>query len=682
MAILFFAIQILLYIFFFRKKTSYRAFLSKMKNPASLSTISLFLGYGFILSFQLLQKQDLSETSRTPSLFTLLFGIILVLLAHYFQTEHFWKKGIKFIKRLENKFGITHLQLVALAASLFWTSVASYSAGYDPQMKYPLIAVFTWVYAIWLAFAGGWQGSLSFKKKITKKTVLITGGLILGAFIVRIINVSHIPIVLSGDEAGSGLKALDILSGDLNNIFGIGWYSFPALHLFFQTLPLFFFGQTTFALRLSSVIVGALTVGAVYLFVKTLFNERTALFSALFLMGLHFHNNFSRIGLNNIWDGLWFVVVLGLLWYGWEKENRNAFLLAGFSLGISQYFYVGVRSLFVIIAIWVFIVGYLNKEKLKRNIPNLALMGFVTAVVFYPLASFFIKYPDQFIAPMQRVSIFGTWMETTTQATGQPAWQLVLNEIKLSFLGFTHNPLRFWYEPGVPILRPWPATLFFVGAASILYKPRDSRTLLIVVWLMISGLLGGLSESAPAAQRYVSAAPALAILVGYGLNIFATSLENIWKNHTHIITAISMLIILLLSADELRFYFYEHIPNSHFSGFNGMVAHHLADYLEEKPSEYEVFFFGTPNMGYESIPSLPFLTPHITGTTIMCPWEAEEESLSDGEYLIFVFLPECEPDLATVKEYYPSGELSIEKDSRYETLYTLYEVSPETEYSK
>ena len=56
-------------------------------------------------------------------------------------------------------------------------------------------------------------------------------------------------------------------------------------------------------------------------------------------MAFHFHIHFSRIGLNNIWDPLVMVLVWGLLWMGWQENDRRAFGLAGLTLGAGFYLY-------------------------------------------------------------------------------------------------------------------------------------------------------------------------------------------------------------------------------------------------------------------------------------------------------------------------------------------------------
>src|SRR3972149_2232348 len=72
-------------------------------------------------------------------------------------------------------------------------------------------------------------------------------------------------------------------------------------------------------------------------------------------------------------------------------------------------------------------------------------------------------------------------------------------------------------------------------------------------------------------------------------------------------------LVAVLALDDLRFYYIESTRTSDFGGDNGMVAQRLAEHLRYEPASAHVAFFGTPRMGYYSIPSLQYLVPQIAG---------------------------------------------------------------------
>lgn len=205
-------------------------------------------------------------------------------------------------------------------------------------MKKSVLAISLWVIAILLVVLGSiW---LHFPKSLTinKREISTFGLLVIIAGIIRWVGIDNVPVVLSGDEASSGLSAVNFIEGNMDNIFRVGWYSFPAFHNWIQSIPIRIFGQTVLGLRFTSIHIGSITVGGVYLIGKILFNQRVGLYAAVFLAAYHFHHHFSRIGLNNIWDAFWFLLVLGILWFGWHQDKRWAFVFSGLALGFAQFF--------------------------------------------------------------------------------------------------------------------------------------------------------------------------------------------------------------------------------------------------------------------------------------------------------------------------------------------------------
>jgi hypothetical protein len=100
--------------------------------------------------------------------------------------------------------------------------------------------------------------------------LLILAGAILLGLSLRLWNLGTIPFVLSGDEASQGLEAVSVVNGEIRNPFSTGWYSVPTMVFFLFSLPIRFFGQTAFAIRLPAAILGALTIPLVFLLVRHL----------------------------------------------------------------------------------------------------------------------------------------------------------------------------------------------------------------------------------------------------------------------------------------------------------------------------------------------------------------------------------------------------------------------------
>ena len=570
-------------------------------------------------------------------------------------------------------FGIKGWQKICLAVSVCLAVMVAATAGSSPLMPNPYLTTLAWLGAIILAIIGGWKNTVS-PQRLNKWDVILFLVFTFTAFVIRFVNIAGNPNVLTGDEASSGLSAVEFVQGRMNNIFTIGWYSFPSFFNFLQSLSIRLLGQTTAALRVPSVLAGAITVGAVYLFGRQIFNRWTGVFAALFLLAFHYHNHFSRIGLNNIWDGLWFTAVLGLVWYGWEKEDRLSFLFGGLFLGLSQYFYVSSRALLGLVPLSLLILALVDRKGAGKRLADILLMMLVFLVVIMPLLFYYLRYPLEYNAPMQRFSIFSNWMGLRMEQTGWSPPRIVLDQIGLSAEGLINRPLNGpWYEPMTPLLRPISAFLFLMGLLALSLKWRSRRTFILILWVGVIVLVGALSENTPAAQRYIAIAPAIALTIGFGLAELGRLLGKIRPVYTNWILVALLTTMIVFGVDELRFYYYNYAPQAELGGDNGLVVQKLADYLQTKDSSWQVAFFGFPRMGYFSYSTLPYLAPQITGVDMNAPWGSPENPALASEHMIFVFLPEHLEDLKAVQADYPNGSLHEEK-YKDRTLYWMYEV--------
>ncbi len=567
--------------------------------------------------------------------------------------------------------GVRDGQVIYVIASFLIGTVGALSIDFGPLLRAPLTNISIWLGSILLILLGTWRSDGA---RLPGGRAMLWGlALSVVAFALRGIATTTIPVALTGDEASMGISALAFIDGEANNPFTIGWFSFPALFYWMESLSIRLFGQTAVALRLPAALAGALTVGGVYLLGRAMFGRLTGTLAAIFLAGFHFHIHFSRLGLNNIWDGLAFVITLGALWYGWQKDQRAYFLLAGFWLGLAQYLYVSSRILFVVIPIWAGLGIFTDWERFKKNWGHLLSLGAMTLVIVAPLAWYFSQNPQEFMAPLTRVRLTPEWIAGAAQSSGQAPWMVVANQVWLALKGFTHEPLRAWYIPGTPLLRPAAGTLFILGLLLLLMRPKDNRAWLLLLSLLGVSLSVGLSLDVPASQRYVAAAPLAALLVGYGLGETYEQLAGLWPAYRRWLAVLGVLIMLGVAAGDAAFYFVKYTPATAREPDNNAVAQRLANTLMETPETFNVYFFGAPRMGFYSLSSLPYLAPHINGYDMNNPWGSPANPVVTGDHLIFVFLPDKEAELNGVRAIYPGGELLEERTPNGALVYWLYQ---------
>ena len=568
------------------------------------------------------------------------------------------------------KVSTAQVTLLILAPLL---SVASWLAAGDfPQMHLPVLAVALWVSSVALVLIGTWPaGTLRVIRPWARGEILVVAGLFLGGLLARGTFTADIPWILTGDEASGGLSALEWIRGERDNPFGVGWYDFPSLYFFVQSLSIRVFGQTIEALRLPSALAGTLTIVAAYWFLREAFGRWVALAGATYLVAFHFLIHFSRLGLNNVWDGLFLTLGSAAFWRGWNRGGRLSFALAGLAFGLAQYFYASSRILFLLFPLWLVVAALRDRKAVLARLPGLAIGLLGVLVVALPLALFYLGHKDAFVAPYSRVSLLGPSLEAMLETSGESVWGILIEQFKTSALAFTGTNLRFWYQPGQPMLLPIPATLFLMGVSLVLLNLTRLPELWLGLWIVGAIVVGALSGSTPAAQRYVFVAPAVAGAVALPLERSARWLIQAWPRARWVTLASVSSLVLLASWEDLRFYFGDFSANKLFGDNNTEVATQVGHYLAEKEPGPQVYFFGG-RMGYYTHSTIRYLAPEASGTDVLEPLTAPPDWVLPGR-TIFIFLPERSDELDYVLESYPDGRLHWHPGKDGE-LFLAYEV--------
>jgi len=562
------------------------------------------------------------------------------------------------------------LLLLALAPLL---SVAAWvAAGDGPLMKSAWLAAGTWLLGILCVFAANWdrKSRLEFSA-VSRPDLLIACLVFVAALLLRGLLIGQIPWLLTGDESSAGLSAVEFVRGVRNNLFGVGWYSFPSLYFFVQSLSIRVLGQTAQALRITSALAGALTVFALYYFARETLGRGVALIAASYLAASHFHIHFSRIGLNNVWDGLFIVGFSAFLWHAWDFGNessvgrRFSFVMAGVVLGLAQYFYTSTRVLFPMLFAWLIVAALRERKAVFQRLPGLAAMLLAAAVTFLPLALYFNRHQEEFFAPFKRVAVLGPWLQDEISRTGLPAWRIMAEQFRISALAFTHVEIRMWYQPGTPMLLPAGAALFILGLVLLMSNLLDLRRLWLALWLLSAVTIGALSHGSPAAQRLTVAVPAVAIVLALPLAEAYRWLVHLWPARAAILRAAVGVALAVVVVWDLNFYFLRYSAERRFGDVNTETADVAASFLQDAESGHQVFFLGSPRMGYKSISALPYLLPQVEARDVLQPLsDAPLQALTMPT--TFIILPERQAELPLLQERYPGGVLTEHsgKDSR------------------
>jgi len=520
--------------------------------------------------------------------------------------------------------------------------------------------------------------------------------LLLVALAVRAVALEHIPANLGGDEGTQGVAALELVRPPLGNPFSTGWFSVPTMSFLTWGLSMRIFGESIAGLRALSALIGTGTVLTTFLLARELWGRRVAWLAAIALTCSHFHVHFSRLGSNQIADGLLITLTLWLLVRGLRLRQAIYFALAGAVMGLGWYGYFGARLIGIVVALylaWRMAVEYHSRPTAATGHPPpapsavrvgtrygrllLVLLG-AALVVAAPLLFHYAAHPDTMTSRARQVSIFASgWLVREQVITGRSAASLLLQQFwkSISAFNYTLDP-TFWYHPAIPLLDFVSGVLFILGLlwATVRCRSRPANGLLLL-WFWLALILGWVAtENPPSSMRLVIVAPALALLVGLGLNWLVEMGQRVVGGEQLLWLRVAVGILVVVAILNLHYYFVVYTPTRVYGNPTAEIATELARCLAQQGDDCIVYFHASPVM-YWSFGTLRFVARGVEGMDVhvLSEGESMERDLERGAR--FVFLPHRLGELETIRTQYPGGvERSVYSSADGRLLYVLYEI--------
>jgi 4-amino-4-deoxy-L-arabinose transferase-like glycosyltransferase len=519
--------------------------------------------------------------------------------------------------------------------------------------------------------------------------------LLFTGFILRALDLEHIPANLGGDEGTQALWARDVLEGQLRNPFSTGWFTVPTMSFFAQAASLRLFGDTVAGLRMLSALVGAATLFFTYLLARQLFKPRVALFALAALAFNHYHIHFSRLGSNQIADPFFMALTLWLLTKGIHKESSDAqypipniqhptpntslwFMMAGLSIGLSWYGYFGSRVILITVAAFFGLQTLAERGFLRRHARSLTLMALAAFMVVSPLLLYYANYPDNLSARWNQVSFFHWLKNELARPNHDSTFELVVRQIWRSISAFNHTlDPTFWYRARIPLLDFVSGMLFILGLAVAIARRRRSSERLILLWFGLSLTFGWiLTENPPSSMRMVIIAPAVAVLAALGLDRLLTLARWVIggrATHWRVVAGAILTVIAILN---IHYYFFIYTPTRVYGNPSAETATVLARYLKDRQDRPLVYFYGPPFL-YFDFGSIQFIARDAPGVSVPPKSEAPAFPTPVNGPTLFVVLRERLEELNEIQARYPRGALTrFRSDANGRLMFVVYEVAP------
>ena len=385
--------------------------------------------------------------------------------------------------------------------------------------------------------------------------VLTITVLALGIRIWALGDVVSIPL---SDEYTFAQRAVNIQEDNrypLLHPFDVG-YAFPWLYPYLISGSLSIFGSTVANLRLPSAIFGALTIPALYLLGKHLFDRRIGLLAALLLATFPPHIHLSRIALNNIADPFFGVLALGFIARGLKSKRRADFALGGLALGMTHYFYEGGRLVFVLLTLLWLLTHTIPKRRFEPHQLAAGAMGTLALALPLYLTLAAIGY-----SPTPRLDMVAPGPDRFAAIAKTTVPRNILSESYLERIGevllfFVHTPDNSpeFYGGQHPMILTPVVPVFLLGLSYALANGRNPSVRLLLLWFigMVLGL--GLIRIGAWTARYVPAFPLIALLMALAIYFVLASLApERWR------TPLAFALASVIGIGQVTYYFGPHM---------------------------------------------------------------------------------------------------------------------------
>lgn len=336
---------------------------------------------------------------------------------------------------------------------------------------------------------------------------------------------------------------------------GGGKSTFTQIYPYWNTATVALFGNNFFALRLPSVLIGLMTIPAIYGLSRSLFDNRLALVAALIAATFPPNVHFSRISWGHMGNQLFGILTLMFIARGLAHNRRLDWSFAGVSLGLTQYFYEVGRLLYPpLVVIWggLLALGW----NLRSHRRGLLIMGvaalLIAAPVYYSVAVRGMPFTPRFNESGRGLSAWAAMLEGGLSDFEQ---QEIILQWSKPFLVYTHFPDIFaeYYGGYQGFVPPPLIPLFLLGVAWLIWRARYPSFVLLLSLGLVSAANIFANESAIGA-RYVAMLGVLPIIIAVGLRAVLRLLSlDKWKS-------IWVAGAVLIAVFQVYFYFGVHLP--------------------------------------------------------------------------------------------------------------------------
>jgi len=378
------------------------------------------------------------------------------------------------------------------------------------------------------------------------------------AVALRLYRLDAVPPGLQHDEVFHGHDAVTVLLGYHPIYFPSNAGNEP-LYIYLTAGTIALFGQNAWGIRLAAVVCGLATVGFTGLWIRRVYNTRTALIASALVAVTFWPLFMSRAGLRS---AALPPLAAATAWLFWRVAQVSGiryqvlgFAAAGALLGATLYTYPASRALPIVYLLFVFafyVVRFTfhtipnTQHPIRPTLPSFVVFFIMAGFVFLPLYLYLRQAPGADVRLQQLLEIGA--VSALQKGNAGP----LLTNIRdtLAMFTFRGDPVWRYNIAGRPVFDPLVGTLFYVGLLVALWRIRQPRYLFALIWLPVGLLPSILSDSAPSFLRASASLPVTFLFPALGADWLIEHFK--WKR---VLTTVLVGVVALSGALSVRDYF-------------------------------------------------------------------------------------------------------------------------------
>ena len=463
--------------------------------------------------------------------------------------------------------------LFALATNVCLAAGAGVHRGLHPRITH-----LTWLTGLLLYVAAAWRGRVEQSDPDPRgpaQTTVIAAGVLVALFAIAVLGwkLTSIPPEVHGDDAEVGLDAISLL--ERFNLFETGWFWLPRFHALPTAIGLKIFGIDLLGLRFPSFALGVGSVLLLFAVARRLWDFETAVIAGLLLASQRYFIHLSRAGYHYIDTPFLSLLVVWLFLRVWRDGSFAAAVCCGGALGVGVQTYYASRLVPVLLLLT--FAGWLTLERgqlLGKRASQLGVIVVAAIGTAAPMAGYFWNHPMDLWQRTAETSVFGAEARAhLADGYGTDSLaRILLIQARAAFSLFNatgDNSLQYGYAG--PLFEPLGAALFVLGAALALADALRESNLLLLVWIAVPLVAGGvLTIDTPFYPRISGIVPFAVVTAAVALRRIAAmavaasrSLGESWPRRIGIgVAAVGLAVSI---SGNLRSYFAVYAPNHRHS---------------------------------------------------------------------------------------------------------------------